>query len=104
MSIGKEKEEVDAESALRALFARNLRTLRIQRNISQYDLAERSGLHRNFVSEVEREIRNVTLSNIGRLARGLGIEPMELFRPVDENADEVPRQLSTGHRRKRGEI
>lgn len=100
MSIGKEQEETDVDVALRARFARNVRKIRIQRNMSQDDLAESSGLHRNFVSEVERERRNVTLTTIGRLARGLGVEEMELLRPLTEGVQDLPRELPKGAKKK----
>lgn len=101
MSIGKEQEETDADVALRTRFAHNVRNIRIQKNMSQDDLAESSGLHRNFVSEVERERRNVTLTSIGRLARGLGVEEMELLRPLAEGALDLPKELPRGTKKVR---
>jgi len=50
--------------------------VRVWRNrlgISQEELAERSGLHRTYISDVERGARNVSLESMGKLARGLGI-------------------------------
>jgi transcriptional regulator with XRE-family HTH domain len=64
---------------LRAVFAANLRNLRQIRGISQERLAELSGLHRTYVSSVERAARNISIDNIERLAKALGATPEELL-------------------------
>lgn len=61
-------------------FARNLRTIRQTRGISQEKLAELAGLHRTYVSSVERGERNISIDNIERLARALSITPPDLVR------------------------
>jgi transcriptional regulator with XRE-family HTH domain len=47
--------------------------------LSQEDLAEVAGLHRNYVGGIERGERNVGLDNIHKLARALRVDVAELF-------------------------
>jgi transcriptional regulator with XRE-family HTH domain len=63
------------------LFAANVRRLRASAGLSQEALAERAGLHRTYVSSIERGERNLTLENIFRLAEALGVDPRELLAP-----------------------
>ena len=65
----------------RAILARNLVLLRRKRGWSQEELAFQSGLHRTFVGHVERQIRNISLDNIERLARTLGVPVHVLLTP-----------------------
>jgi transcriptional regulator with XRE-family HTH domain len=58
-------------SEARRVFAQNLRTMRSQRGLSQERLAALSGLHRTYVSSVERAERNISIDNMERLARAL---------------------------------
>ena len=65
---------------LRAIFAANIKRLRKERGMSQEDLAFESGLHRTYISGIERGIRNVGLDNIGVLAEALKVAPETLLR------------------------
>ena len=60
-------------------FGDRLRALRLEAGISQEELADRSGLHRTYVSSVERGQRNIALANIHSLADALGVDVRELF-------------------------
>jgi transcriptional regulator with XRE-family HTH domain len=65
---------------LRAIFAGNIKRLRKERGMSQEDLAFESGLHRTYISGIERGIRNVGLDNIGVIATALDVPPDLLLR------------------------
>jgi transcriptional regulator with XRE-family HTH domain len=63
----------------RRAFGQRVRELRHARSLSQERLAEEAGLHRNYVSGIERGERNVGLDNIHALADALGVSPADLF-------------------------
>ncbi|WP_434811861.1 helix-turn-helix domain-containing protein [Microbacterium sp. bgisy189] len=63
----------------REAFGHRLRDLRLAAGLSQEALAEKSGLHRTYVSSVERGHRNVGLDNIYALAEALGLPAARLF-------------------------
>lgn len=73
-------DDHSAEDNPLALFGERLRELRLARGLSQEDLADAAGLDRTYVSSCERGKRNISLTNIYRLARALGVEPAELVR------------------------
>jgi transcriptional regulator with XRE-family HTH domain len=68
-----------ATRSVKARFGSALRKLRDERGYSQEELAERAGLHRNYVGGVERGERNVALENIVKLAKALSVSPRDLF-------------------------
>ena len=61
-------------------FGKRVRDLRMAQNISQEELAFRCHLSKNYVSDVERGTRNITLKVIEKFADGLQISLTELFR------------------------
>jgi transcriptional regulator with XRE-family HTH domain len=63
----------------RVSFGRRVRVLREVKSLSQEQLAEMAGLHRTYVSSLERGQRNVGLDNVFALAKALGVSPAELF-------------------------
>jgi transcriptional regulator with XRE-family HTH domain len=67
---------------LQRVVGENLRAYRKERNINQEDLADRLGLHRTYLSDVERGARNLSLQKVELFAELLGIEPLSLLTPA----------------------
>ncbi len=61
------------------VFGSNVRHYRELKGISQEKLAELSGLHRTYISDIERFQRSISLSNVQKIADALEIEPYKLF-------------------------
>lgn len=56
-----------------------LRKIRLQKGMSQGDIAKKLGVHRSYISGIERGIRNPTVKNLERLADALGVDPRNLL-------------------------
>jgi transcriptional regulator with XRE-family HTH domain len=69
---------------VRERFGFAVKTRREELQMTQEDLADKAGIHRTYVSDVERGSRNLSLINIERLAAALSISLSELFQLVDE--------------------
>jgi len=64
---------------IRQRLAANLRRLRHEKGWSQEDYADRAGIHRTYVSDIERGARNPTVTVVEKLAKPLGIKPGTLL-------------------------
>lgn len=60
---------------------RNVRGLREAKGWSQEDYADRAGIHRTYVSDIERGKRNPTITVVEKLAAPFEIEASELLAP-----------------------
>ena len=58
---------------IRVRLGQNVRRLREAKGWSQEDYADRAGIHRTYVSDIERGRRNPTISVVEKLARPLEI-------------------------------
>ncbi|WP_371422012.1 helix-turn-helix domain-containing protein [Tardiphaga sp.] len=61
------------------ILARNLRRLRLERALSQDDLAAEAGLRQALISAIEVGTANPTLESLDRLASALGADLAVLF-------------------------
>jgi transcriptional regulator with XRE-family HTH domain len=64
---------------IRTRFGRAIRRVRQEQKINQEEAAERCGLHRTYYSGVERGVRNISLVNIEKVAKGLKKTLPDLF-------------------------
>lgn len=64
---------------VRNRLAKNLRRLRQQKGWSQEAFADEAGLHRTYVSDLERGARNPTITVVDKLAVALGVTPGALL-------------------------
>jgi ribosome-binding protein aMBF1 (putative translation factor) len=71
--------DIEVNPDLVRKFGERIKHLRISISMSQEELSFRSGLHRNYISDVERGRRNISLKALDRLATGLGIALRDLF-------------------------
>jgi transcriptional regulator with XRE-family HTH domain len=60
--------------------AKNLRSIRLQRKLSQEAVARKTKVSISYVSMLERGQRSPPLETIEALAKGLGVSPLDLFR------------------------
>jgi transcriptional regulator with XRE-family HTH domain len=64
-------------------------------DLSQEELAWRSQLHRTYISDVERGVRNISLQTIVKLAVALQTSIPDLFRPAGSESDSATRAVKT---------
>lgn len=66
-------------STLRLQFGRNLRMLRLSRDWTQEEMAERLGMSVNFLSYMERGLKAPSFENLERIAEVLDLPVAVLF-------------------------
>src|SRR5947207_3221271 len=64
---------------VKSTFGTAIRNQRAELHLSQEELADRAGLHRTYISDVERGARNPSLESIQRLAQALDRSVANLF-------------------------
>lgn len=64
---------------VRARIGRNMKKLRAAKGWSQEELADQAGIHRTYVSGVERGVRNPTATVLEKLAVALGAKMSALL-------------------------
>jgi transcriptional regulator with XRE-family HTH domain len=64
---------------IRKVVAANLKRLREGKGLSQEAFADVCGLHRTYVSGVERGVRNPTITVVAKIAKGLGVSAAVLM-------------------------
>jgi CheY-like chemotaxis protein len=77
---------------LKSILGSAVKTKRFQLGISQEELADRAGLHRTYISDVERGTRNLSLGSIEKLAWALELSVSTLFAAGMTNGN-IPKRL-----------
>ena len=60
-------------------FGQKVRSERIRLGLSQEELAARAGVHRTYIGMIERAEKNITLGNIDKISKALGLNIPDLF-------------------------
>jgi len=74
---------------MRKLVGRNFARLRRSKRCTQERFAEASGYTQQYVSDLERGLRNPTVVTLYHLANALGVSHVELVMPDDEAQREL---------------
>jgi transcriptional regulator with XRE-family HTH domain len=72
------------EGDIRLLFAKNLKRLREQQNISQLTLAGMAGLTHNFINDIENCNKWFSAKTLAKLASALKVQPYQFFLDEDQ--------------------
>ncbi len=78
--------------ALAPRVGRVIRKYREDVGLSQEALAEGSGLHRTYISLVERGHRNISVDALSQIAEALGVYPSKLMSEAEKEPDAPPNQ------------
>lgn len=76
--------------SLEQSFGKVLRHAREQAEISQEELSFRAGVHRTYVSQIERGLKSPTLGVLFRLSGAVGIKPSELIIEIERDPNVSP--------------
>lgn len=60
-------------------FGQKVRDERLKQNLSQEELAAKAGVHRTYIGMIERAEKNITLLNIEKISKALGINISKLL-------------------------
>ena len=77
----KDTDTTTKRAPLKVHFGLTLRRARETLKLSQEVLAEKAGLHRTYIGQVERGERNISIDNMEHLAEAVGMELWEMLRP-----------------------
>ena len=69
-----------------AIFGERLRELRVARNLTQTELADRCGSNRQFIGDIERGVKVPSLTTVLRLAEALECRVYDLVKVFDQSS------------------
>lgn len=65
-------------------FGELIKQIRKENKISQEELGFRSNVHRTYIGMIERGEKNITLENIEKISKGLGVSMKLIFEQLEE--------------------
>ena len=71
---------VKANMDISAKVRKRIKLIRLKKEMSQGKVARVLGVHPTYISQIERGVRNVSLKNIERLAKALGVSIEDLIK------------------------
>jgi transcriptional regulator with XRE-family HTH domain len=78
-----------------------VRQLREANGLSQEQLAAEAGLHRTYISLVERGRRNITVDALSQIAEALGVYPSRLIAEAEKDSEPAGTKAVRARRRAR---
>jgi len=63
--------------------AQTISKLRHEANISQEELADRAGIHRTYVSQIERSLKSPTLQVLMKIAKALNTSASGIIKDIE---------------------
>jgi transcriptional regulator with XRE-family HTH domain len=61
-------------------FGKRVRAVRLEKGLSQGDVARRLKLHRSYISGIERGVRNPSLGVVEKIAKAIGVSVINLLK------------------------
>ncbi len=61
-------------------FGKRMKRLRLDKGMSQGDLAKLLNVHPTYISQIERGIWNISLKNVEKIAKALGVSVNNLLK------------------------
>ncbi|TGD63369.1 XRE family transcriptional regulator [Tabrizicola sp. WMC-M-20] len=68
--------------SVKARVSRNIQRIRREKDLSQEEVAHRSGIHQTYLSGVETGKRNPSILVVERIAIALGVDVSEIFKTI----------------------
>ncbi len=72
---------------IKLLIGERIRNLRKQRGLSQEGLGWKAGLHFTYIGGIERGEKNCSITTLQKIAKGLDVDIIELFKFPDQKRD-----------------
>ena len=72
--------------SLEKLLSVNLARIRMSAGMTQRDLAAATGISQEHIARIESKGRNVTIGTIETFATALGVDPLDLLAPLEDDS------------------